>query len=305
MCPAVGWIGAIVLVVGACARAPAPEANVVDKGKDASEWVLESSSSSPLERQRSLAPIATYVVPEKASNSVRIEEARAGRLLLPKGVIPGKEVRVSVPNDRSAVVVHAPAWNRQAIVYLHGVCGDVYAIRSWAEAISEIGTLVAMLGDERCKGRPGRFRWYRNPERLDRRIRRTLEAVSLARGGQLDLERVTLVGYSQGAARAELVASRFPLRYPRVLLGSPPDAPNASRYSLGHAVAVVAGALEQNAERRRGVRELQAEGVPARFIALPGAYHGQYGREGGRVMREATLWLFEQVPSEKIGAVSD
>ncbi len=210
---------------------------------------------------------------------------------LPDGVQPGREVRVPVPGDRAAIVVHAPAGNREAILYLHGVCGDVFAIRTWSGAASRHGTLIAMVGDEPCDGRQGRFRWHNDLGRLDARVRRTLDAVAQARGGQLTTDQVTIVGYSQGADRAERLAARFPSRYPRVLLGSPPDAPKPESFTHGQAIAIVAGAKEDNARRREGARVLEQAGVPSLFVTLPDAYHGQFGPEGDRVMGEALSWL--------------
>lgn len=254
----------------------------------------------PAEVPSGVAPRASssYLVPRTPARAVAPQEGIAPIPPLPEGVVPGEEARVSVPGDRPAIVVHAPAGNRQAIVYLHGVCGDVYAIRSWASVVSQRGTLVAMLGDDACEGRTGRFRWFRDADRIDRRIQRTLAAVAEARGGQLELEQVTLIGYSQGADRAERVASRFSDRYPRVLLGSPPDAPG-TRFVEGQAVAVVAGGLENNDKRRDGVEALKEAGFPAVFMTLPGAYHGQFGPEGDRVMDEAVAWLFARTAERR------
>lgn len=154
-----------------------------------------------------------------------------------------------------------------------------------------------MLGDKPCEGRRVRFRWYRSAELLDVRIRRALEALKAARGGQLESERVTVIGYSQGADRAERLASRFPDRYPRVLLGSPPQAPDIMHFVEGQAIALVAGAREGNDARRDGVEMFREAGLPAVFLSLPEAYHGQYGPEGERVMDEALTWLFDQVPA--------
>lgn len=241
-----------------------------------------------------------YRPPGTPAKSVRVDpapDAAPAPPSLPEGVVPGQETRLRVPGDRHVIVVHAPAGNRQAIVYLHGVCGDIYAPRGWAEAASRFGTLVTMLGDEPCKGRKDRFRWYRNVERIDRRIRRALDAVAEARGGQLDRDHVTLVGYSQGADRAERIAARFHRRYPRVLLGSPSAAPDPSHFATGQAVAVVAGAREDNDRRVEGVEALRQAGFRARFMPLPEAYHGQYGPQGERVMSEALGWLFDRATS--------
>ena len=210
---------------------------------------------------------------------------------LPEGITPGEETRLAVPRDRAAIVVHAPAGVRGAIVYLHGVCGDAYAPRSWYGAATRYGTLITLLGDDACKGRPGRFRWRKNNELLQSRIDRALAAVKEARGGQLDTEELTIIGYSQGASRAEAVALRELSRCKRVVLGSPPSAPDPDDFSPEQSIAVVAGALENNDVRREGVERLRAAGVRATFMPLPGAYHGQYGAEGERVMGEALAWL--------------
>lgn len=265
------------------AQTPSPDADVAD----AATSLAEAAPEPP-------GPITQHRAPPAPGRSVQADYVAPSRL--PPSVTPGKETQLRVPQDRPVIVVHAAAGNIQAIVYLHGVCGDIYATRVWAHAAARFGTLIAMQGDEACDGRPGRFRWFRDTERLNGRIRRALDAVKQARGGQLDVERVTLIGYSQGADRAERIASRFPDRYPRVLLGSPPDAPDASSFSSGQAVAVVAGALEGNEQRQHGVSELERAGVPALFRSLPGAYHGQFGTEGDLIMGEVIGWLFDQAP---------
>jgi len=57
------------------------------------------------------------------------------------------------------------------------------------------------------------------------------------------------------------------------------------------AIAIVAGAKEDNSRRQDGARELEQAGLPSLFVTLPDAYHGQFGPEGDRVMGEALTWL--------------
>ncbi|HOU94337.1 MAG TPA: hypothetical protein PLU22_24970, partial [Polyangiaceae bacterium] len=42
------------------------------------------------------------------------------------------------------------------------------------------------------------------------------------------------------------------------------------------------------------VGRLGAAGLRARFFLLPGAAHGEYGRDGARVLHEALAWLLEE-----------
>ncbi|HET9953590.1 MAG TPA: hypothetical protein VFQ61_03755, partial [Polyangiaceae bacterium] len=53
---------------------------------------------------------------------------------LPGDTVLDRPVLVPVPGDKPVLVLHAPATNTQAIVYLHGLCGNVRAVESWKEA---------------------------------------------------------------------------------------------------------------------------------------------------------------------------
>jgi predicted esterase len=194
-------------------------------------------------------------------------------------------------------VVHAPATVRRALIYLHGVCGDILAIRSWAEAASAFGTLVALFGDAPCRRHPGRFSWQAPVEQMQKRIDRALEVVADARGGLLDRQHLTVIGYSQGASRAELLVQRFPERYPYVVLGGDPTEPSPERLHTARAVAVIGGELDSTRHMQAGAEALLESQMRARFMILPQARHGQYGPEASRVMGEALRWLFEE-PSE-------
>lgn len=212
-------------------------------------------------------------------------------------------VTVPIPGDAAARVVQGRAGTREAIVYLPGLCGDITAIDSWAGAASRYGTLVAVNGDIRCHG-SRRFRWSMNIARIQQRIDRALEVVKSSRAGRLRTRRLTLIGYSQGATRAQSLAQRYPRRYPRVLLGSPPTRISKQKLSGAKAVAVVGGQLEAKARMRAGVAALRDAGESVRFLVLPGVGHGHYGPDADQVMGHALDFLFRTAPPEADAALS-
>jgi len=209
---------------------------------------------------------------------------------LPDGVVTGEPTIVDIPGDRGAFVIHAPASNSRAIIYLHGMCGNVRAVESWKQVLSESGTLIGVMGDKPCGG--GRVRWTKHYDRIQARIEAALRAVKQARGGLLDIEFLTLFGYSQGAERAEALTARFPKRYRLVILGGAPQMPRLAHLGDTSAVAFFAGELELSGNMRLGAEVLTAAGKPARFFLLPKAKHGEFGPEGPRVMNELFSWLF-------------
>lgn len=204
---------------------------------------------------------------------------------------PSLPPEVPVEGDLVALVAHGATGNRRAIVYLHGVCGDVTKYRSWAEAAVHFGTVVAVRGDDRCK-EPGRYRWGAGVDRTHRRLLAALRAVGEARGAPLDTTAVTLVGYSQGSARAEALVRAYPASYRRAVLVAGPreHTPSSFREALG--IAVVAGEKDLRKHLEESAANAVKAGVRARYFVLPGARHGEYGPEGTRVMREALAWVF-------------
>lgn len=217
---------------------------------------------------------------------------------LPSGVEVGARASLPVPGDRELLVYPAAAEQRLAFVYLHGVCGDVAAVESWAEVVIERGTLIVLRGDSACAARPGRYAWRAPIAQLARRIDLALARVKDWRGGLLDVAEVVLIGYSQGAARAEALAAHRPGRFSRVILASGPTEPDAASLAGAAGVVLLGGTEEDTRHLSAGERALQLAGVRARLFALPGAHHGQYGPEGARVMDEALSWLLGSPASE-------
>jgi predicted esterase len=214
-----------------------------------------------------------------------------GFSLLGPAIEEGTPVIVPVAGDAPAHVVHAPGATRGAIVYLHGRCTDPATdLARLAPVARAHGTIVALQGDEACPGGKG-FRWTTDIQAIEPRVERALQAVAAARGGALDTAQITLVGYSEGAARAESLTHAFPVRYPRVALIGAPSAPSAANLGAARGVALLAGQKDRQDLMRTGLLALEHAGKPAKFFELPGAEHGEFGPEGARVVGEALDFL--------------
>lgn len=199
--------------------------------------------------------------------------------------------------DRLAQVAHGATGNRRALIYLHGVCGNIHAFRPWAEAATPLGTLIAVPGNDACT-EPGRFKWGGDLGRTNERILRAMRAVGAVRGALLDEDDVTLIGYSQGSAHAERLAHKYPGRYRRVVLVAGPHEHAVASFGGLLGVAIVAGGLDAKVHLRESAEKAGRAGVRARYFELPGARHGEYGGEGARVMGEALRWVLGGVGGE-------
>ncbi len=204
---------------------------------------------------------------------------------------PPRAEHVAVPGDRAASVVRGPLGAKDVLVYLPGKCGDPDApIKAFSREAAGRATLVVVQGDVACPDRPGRTRWSASPARAHERIEAALRAAS--RGGEsLPTARRTIIGYSEGALRAESVAKRFPDVYPRVALLASPRAAAGTSFQRSQRVAVGVGTRDAQKTTRDTVDNLHRAGVPTRLFLFPGAKHGQYGDAGGRVMSQVFDWL--------------
>ena len=278
---------AVALAAGApsCGR-PAPRATAAPRpAPPASAGVL------PAVRAAAAPPAAAAAAPSAPSTAW---PPAATTPALPPGVEVGARTRVPVPGDQDVIVYSGPADRRRAFVYLHGVCGDPSAVEAWVHVVTLRGTLVVLRGESPCPDRPGRSSWKAPAATIAGRVERALAAVRAHRGGLLDTEEAVLIGYSQGAARAEQLARLRPGAFPRVVLASGPTPPDPDALAGAAAVAVLAGSEEPHGVLRAGVAALGAAGLRARFFLLPGAAHGEYGRDGARVLHEALAWLLEE-----------
>ncbi|MEP7049578.1 MAG: hypothetical protein ABJB12_04465, partial [Pseudomonadota bacterium] len=167
--------------------------------------------------------------------------------------------------DREVRVLPAVTPGPRVLVYLHGYCGDINAVGAFVPAAAAHGTLIALLGDQPCKDKPGRFKWSNDIRGLDARIQRAIRLVNRTQGLRLDPHDVTLFGYSQGAARAESLTRYYGGHYPRVILGGPPRRPQAPHFKGTQSVAVFGGEKEDTHDMIGGADDLAAAGIRARF----------------------------------------
>jgi pimeloyl-ACP methyl ester carboxylesterase len=288
-------IGAALSVLLACAASPVASAIPTVPEEETQPVFVAPSSDPPIVLRSSEPPVLTLpsakVVPEEAE---AMPAAPAHEEVLPWS--PGVPMHVDVDGDRPVLVYMAAPHVEHAIIYLHGHCGRLAKIDGWASEATRFGTVIALLGNWECNGAPGRFRWGMSVRYLNDRIVRAAERVKELRGGALDADHVTLIGYSQGAEKAQLLPRWYPERYPRIVLAGPPMAPHPWLLAPARAVVVIAGENENQEHMRRGFRDLQFAGQLAAFMELPAAAHGDFGSEGAVVMGQALWWLFDRAP---------
>lgn len=213
---------------------------------------------------------------------------------LPDGAEPGVVTRVPIPGYRSAFVVHGAAGVTRAMVYLHGVCGNVDKVRDWTDVASHHVTTIAIYGNKPCPTSSSRFSWNQDVELIHQLIQSALTQVAEARDGQLDVSRVIVFGYSQGASRAERLAERYPERYPWVILGGPPATPRLEQLRGLQRLAILVGSEERQEHLADVAAAFTASGLPTHFDVFAGAVHGVFGRSAPVVMDRTLRWLLEE-----------
>lgn len=177
----------------------------------------------------------------------------------------------------------------EKIVFLHGMCGHGlgYA-QSFQQSAARRGLLIAPQADVLCGDGPW-ARWSKDLDALDARIVAAFRAL----GATEPIADVIVIGYSQGATRAESLARKFPERYTRlVLMGGPYAAKSEGLETLRAAVAM-AGDHDRLDLMRASAKVLNAARVPATFMLIPDATHGSMGSEPEKTMDEVFAWLIE------------
>jgi len=219
----------------------------------------------------------------------------------PKVQAPPFAVLEAAP-DRPIRVLPSATQSRRVLVYLHGYCGDVNAVGAFVPAARAHGTLIALLGDQPCKDKPGRFKWSRDTRALDARIQRAIRLVNRVQHLELDARDVTLFGYSQGAVQAEGLARYYAAHYPRVILGGPPRRPKPEHFQHVRAVAVFGGELEDTHDMLGGAEDLSRTGLAARFFLLPGVDHGDFGGEelGNQALAQILDFVADPAPAPAV-----
>jgi predicted esterase len=130
--------------------------------------------------------------------------------------------------------------------------------------------VVAIDGDQPCPGTAGFHTFTFNVEKQHRRI----EAALTASGVTPPAEGLTIIGYSQGAAILEHLAAKYPSRYARIVIISPPSAPLPSQYKASRAVVTMSCSRDVPARMKAAAKGIAALGIPSLYIEMPGCTHG-------------------------------
>lgn len=195
-------------------------------------------------------------------------------------------VEVPVPDDRPAFVLRGRG-DGAPLVFLSGLCSHPAGyVMSFMHVAATRGNAIGVQGDSSCGGDGAMRSWGRDLDRIGARIDAAFQAASL------DAPReITLVGYSQGAERAERLAAKDPDRFTRVILISSPVRATPEHLRKAKAVAIGIGERESHAGTVSTFNRLKAAKIPAAWFVLPGARHGEMGPEAQRVMGEVLAWV--------------
>jgi predicted esterase len=197
-------------------------------------------------------------------------------------------VELKVPLDKKIFVLAGKRDANRVVVYLHGRCGNPLAFQAFQRAIRETGTLVSLRGGKKCDYNQ---EWDTDVLALHRRIRRAIEVAGRAVSLPLATYPVTVVGYSQGATRAEQLARTLPAEYRRVVLVGGPTEPQVGALGSAERVAIVAGEWDARGHLKEGLDKLRAAKVPVLYRELPKVGHGSYGQGAEPVFTEVLRWV--------------
>jgi pimeloyl-ACP methyl ester carboxylesterase len=230
-----------------------------------------SALGGPCSRKESSAPKAARAPVASASNS-------AGEGSLRIEALEGFDPPMFVLRGRPR--------GSEKLVFLHGMCGEAlgYA-QSFQGSAAKQGTLIAPQGDVPCDGSGAR--WSRDIGALDARITAAFSAL----GHAVPATDLIVIGYSQGATRAESLAREFPERYTRLVLMGGPYAANARGLHTLRGAVALAGDRDRLDLMQASARTLKAAGVPATFLLIPDAPHGSMGSRPEETMAEVFAWL--------------
>lgn len=205
---------------------------------------------------------------------------------------PGPSVRMEPLDSTQALPTyvmrgepHGPA----KLVFLHGMCGHAlgYA-QSFQWSAAKHGVLIAPQGDVPCSPGSPWAKWSLDTAALDARIVAAFRALGST---EPDVD-IAVIGYSQGASRAEALARRWPKRYTRLVLIAGPT--KVSPYGLSVvSTLTMAGTLDRQDLMQATAKAFLAAGRRARYLPLPNARHGAMGDTPEQSMAEALHWLFE------------
>jgi pimeloyl-ACP methyl ester carboxylesterase len=175
----------------------------------------------------------------------------------------------------------------ERLVFLHGMCAHAlgYA-QAFQFSAARRGKLVAPQGDKACRG-PWAS-WSDDLETLNARI-----VNAFHRLGQTDpIEDIVIIGYSQGALRAEELARRWPERYTRLVLIASPRVASPRGFERVRSTVMMAGERDRQDLMKQSARALVQAGIPSTFMVIPEATHGAMGPTPEKTMGDVLDWVF-------------
>lgn len=199
---------------------------------------------------------------------------------------------IEVPGDLPAYVIHRRGdASRMRAVFLAGSCThpETY-LAAFEKEVADHGDLIALQGDVPCPGSDPKLRkWSTDAERMTKRIDAALRAAGIesARG-------LTLIGYSQGAERAEWLSKYDQRKFTKFVLIASPIVPSPARLSGARAVVTMAGRGDEREKMSAGARDLRHARLRALYIELPSTHHGQLHDDDGPLFDQAFSWLETQ-----------
>jgi len=249
-----------------------------------------------------IAAIPSYCDPNAWLAKARGADREHARTPAPPQALPPKprSMPVSIrmePLDAApgppTFVMRGEPHGASKMVFIHGMCGHAlgYA-QSFQWSAAKHGVLVAPQGDVPCSPGSPWAKWSLDTVALDARIQSAFRGL----GHEQPATDVALIGYSQGASRAEALARRWPERYTRLILIAGPT--KVSPYGLKvRSALMMAGSLDRQDLMQASARAFLAAGRRSRYMQLPNARHGAMGATPELSMAEALAWLFETPPS--------
>jgi pimeloyl-ACP methyl ester carboxylesterase len=236
--------------------------------------------------------------PEPDQQSALQRFGRVIESLPPKGQGPIRIETLDKNQDPPVFVMRGSPHGDAKIVFLHGMCGHGmgYA-QSFQWSAARRGLLIAPQADVKCGTGPW-AKWSGDVAALDARI----ESAFRALGHEGPLSDVLVIGYSQGATRAEALARKWPERYTRMILMGAPKATSPNGLSKLRGAVMMAGSRDRQDQMKAGARALNAAGIPATFQIIPEATHGAMGPTPELTMSQAFDWLWENQKPAKAAA---
>lgn len=181
------------------------------------------------------------------------------------------------------------------LVFLHGMCGHAqgYA-QSFQYAAARWGRLIAPQGDVPCGAGPW-AKWSADLGALELRLLQGFAAVGAPEAPAV------VIGYSQGATRAEQLARERPDRYAWLVSIAAPRAPSPRGLGQLKGAVMMAGERDRQDTMQAATAAFNRAGIPTTFIELPNARHGSMGATPELSMARAFDWIFarEHAPAPR------